>query len=88
MIQFLESKVSTGHAIWAEQMNLDQEKQTFLAEQKKAKAQLNYQTLLLANQFNESESGYLNAEELDVNYFNKSLSPINDAVQSPPVAAY
>lgn len=49
IIQFLDIYVSTAHAIWAEQMNLDKRKHQLKFLHKKAKQQFNRQQLLLKN---------------------------------------
>ena len=53
MIQFLDRYVSTAHAIWAEQMNLDKRKDQLELFHKKAKQQFNRQQLLLNGKLKE-----------------------------------
>ena len=43
MIEFLESQVSVGHAIWAQSLQLDKEIEKFKEQKEKAKAQLKKQ---------------------------------------------
>ena len=56
MIQFLDTYVGSGFAIWAEQMNLDKEQQAFLEEQQKAKQQLSRQMLLMTSGSDDDDS--------------------------------
>ena len=56
MIQFLDTYVGEGFAIWAEQMNLDKEQQAFLEEQQKAKQQLSRQMLLMTSGSDDDDS--------------------------------
>lgn len=53
IIQFLDTYVSTAHAIWAEQMNLDKRKHQLKLLHKKAKQQFNRQQLLLNGKLRE-----------------------------------
>ena len=49
MVEFLDTYVSTAHAIWAEQMNINHEKEKLLELQKKAKQQFRRQKILHDN---------------------------------------
>lgn len=53
MIQFLETYVGTGFAIWAEQMNLNKEEAAFIQEMEKSKKQLHQQVILLQRNIND-----------------------------------
>jgi hypothetical protein len=53
MIQFLETYVGTGFAIWAEQMHLNKEKKQFIKHQRQANQKFNRQQLLLNGKLKE-----------------------------------
>tara|TARA_A100001015_G_C15027536_1_gene731355 strand:- start:1040 stop:2938 length:1899 start_codon:yes stop_codon:yes gene_type:complete len=54
--EFLDTYVSTGHGIWAEQMNLNKEKAAREAEFSKAKQQLNRQVVMMKKYDNQQQN--------------------------------
>ena len=67
MIQFLETYVGTGFAIWAEQMQLNKEEKAFIKNHEQAKKQLQRQGILLQSNLYTQESEQ-NSDALMTNF--------------------
>ncbi len=76
MINFLEDYVSTGAAIWAEQLNINKEMKRLEEEKASAEKQLKRQMLLLQQQ-DVQENGAFNLDpDTNDNFFHQSQVPV------------